>query len=61
MKSAWTPPHTWMSDSALDRASRQVAATLVTAILTNFSMTPDIFLDRLRKSGPAPAYLFLWA
>jgi DNA polymerase-3 subunit delta len=22
-------------------------------------MTPEIFLDRLRKSGPAPAYLFL--
>ncbi len=22
-------------------------------------MTPDIFLDRLRKSGPAPGYLFL--
>jgi DNA polymerase-3 subunit delta len=24
-------------------------------------MTPDVFLDRLQKSGPAPAYLFLGA
>ena len=43
------------SDAALNRVSQQVARQVVSAILRELLMTPEQFLERLKKKGPEPA------